>query len=248
MPVLIYEDRHYFYKLVAMENNARKEILLNIKEGLAKVTSLPYPDIDETQSLFTVSKESPDIDFAEKLVANGGCFEYCEEVSQFHKRLKELVVANKWTNVHCWNPTLTKYLQNQDFRNCRIGHVLDRAHAGLTTCESFVSDSGSIVMSSALSAGRALAVFPKVWLVVATIDQVCKNKAEALERLSQKYEEYPSAITFVTGPVQNRAISLKNYRVGMSPSQIYFFLIDKIGFEATFEETFEKPFEKNWKQ
>ncbi len=236
MPVLIYEDRHLFYNLVAMKNNARQEILLNIKDGLAKYTPMPFPNIDNSKPLFETSRESPDIDFAEKFVANGGCFEYCEEESHFFERLKALVALNRWTNVHCWNPLLTRYLQKRDFRNCRIGHVLDRAHAGLTTCESFISDSGSIVMSSALSAGRALAVFPKVWLVVATIDQVRKTKAEAMELLAEKYKEYPSSITLVTGPVQNRAISLKNYRVGMSPSQIYFFLIDKIGFEQTFEE------------
>jgi len=184
-----------------MNNNTREQILLNIKEGLGKTASIPFPDVDVEKPMFAPSLESPDIEFAEKFVAKGGGFEYCENLDQFHECLTSMVVENKWTNVHCWNPLLVRYLQKKDFRNCRIGHVLDRAHAGLTTCESFIADTGSIVMSSGLSAGRALSVFPKVWLVVATIDQVCKNKAEALKRIEEKYDEAPSAVTFITGPV-----------------------------------------------
>lgn len=71
---------------------------------------------------------------------------------------------------------------------------------GLTTCESLVAESGTIVVSAA-SSGRAASVLPPIHVVAATMDQLVPDLSEALARLRRKYpERLPSSATFVTGP------------------------------------------------
>jgi L-lactate dehydrogenase complex protein LldG len=71
---------------------------------------------------------------------------------------------------------------------------------GLTTCESLVAESGTIVVSAA-SSGRAASVLPPIHIVAATTDQLVPDLSEALARLRRKYAEgLPSSATFVTGP------------------------------------------------
>ncbi len=211
-----------------MVNDTRNIVLEKIRKGLAKKTAVPFSDLDMNNSAFNVSKESPDILFAEQFSENGGKFVYCDDFLQFYSYLQQLSDKKSWRNIHCWNKDLIEYFKKVGFRNCKIGHLLDRANAGLTVCEAIVGNNGSILISSAMEAGRNLAVFPKTWLVIATVDQVVSDFEEAKQKLESKYEQMPSMFSLISGPAQNRTISLQKNIGGICPEEIYVFFIDTI--------------------
>ncbi len=71
---------------------------------------------------------------------------------------------------------------------------------GVTTCESLVAESGTILVSAALS-GRAPSVLPPVHLVIATADQLVADLDTSMTRLRQRFpEQFPSTMSWITGP------------------------------------------------
>jgi L-lactate dehydrogenase complex protein LldG len=79
--------------------------------------------------------------------------------------------------------------------------ALEACDAGLTECESLVSQTGSACITSLSSGGRTLSVLPPHHIIVAREEQLVADLSAAYERLALKYEgRYPSFIGFVTGP------------------------------------------------
>jgi L-lactate dehydrogenase complex protein LldG len=71
---------------------------------------------------------------------------------------------------------------------------------GISPCESLVAESGSIVVSTALS-GRASTILPPVHLVVARPDQLVPDIETSMARLRERYgKQLPSSISWITGP------------------------------------------------
>ena len=80
-------------------------------------------------------------------------------------------------------------------------NTLESCDAGITSCESLVAQTGSILVSSATSGGRALSILPHVHVVVATIDQIVATLADALHAATAHREGHlPSMLSFITGP------------------------------------------------
>lgn len=213
-----------------MENTSRNIILAKIKAGNKKALPVPFPKAEKSAKpeFLKPIKDSPDISFVLQFKQNGGQFLYCESYADFFLKFKTMSQENSWQYIHCWHPQLTQYLQAQDFRQCKIGRRLDLAHAGIMTCEALVAQTGSIVMTSALPAGRSLATTPKVCLIVASVDQVVNNLEEANALISQKYEQKPTMMSIISGPAHSRAVTLKRYNAGICPNKIVLFLIDTI--------------------
>ncbi|MEI6255760.1 MAG: LUD domain-containing protein [Planctomycetota bacterium] len=59
-------------------------------------------------------------------------------------------------------------------------NTLESCDAGITSCETLVAQTGSILVSSATSGGRALSILPHVHVIVATVDQIVATLADAL--------------------------------------------------------------------
>jgi L-lactate dehydrogenase complex protein LldG len=79
--------------------------------------------------------------------------------------------------------------------------ALESCDAGLTECESLVAQTGSACVTTRSSGGRALSVLPPHHVVVARREQMVPDLAAAYERLAAKYgDDYPSFISFITGP------------------------------------------------
>ena len=75
------------------------------------------------------------------------------------------------------------------------------ADIGVTGCDCLVAQTGSIVVSTRASGGRALSVLPPVHLVIARRDQIAPDLAAAFTLLRQRYDgHWPSALSLVTGP------------------------------------------------
>jgi L-lactate dehydrogenase complex protein LldG len=78
---------------------------------------------------------------------------------------------------------------------------LESCDAAITECEALVAQTGSILISTQSSGGRALSVLPPHHLVLASRRQLIPDLAAAFSLLKQRYaESYPSFISFITGP------------------------------------------------
>ncbi len=80
-------------------------------------------------------------------------------------------------------------------------HQLEACDAGITACEAVVSQTGSILVSSATGGGRGLSILPPVHIVVAPVEAVVATIGDALHLIARRYAgRLPSLLSFVTGP------------------------------------------------
>ena len=79
---------------------------------------------------------------------------------------------------------------------------MESCDAGLTECEALIAQTGSVLVSSRASGGRALSVLPPHHVVVARASQMLGDLTQAFALLREKYgvDGYPSLLSFVTGP------------------------------------------------
>jgi len=78
---------------------------------------------------------------------------------------------------------------------------LEPCDAGLTECDALVAQTGSVVVTSRSSGGRALSVLPPHHVVLARREQMVAGLPEAFALVKAKYgADYPSMISFITGP------------------------------------------------
>ena len=80
-------------------------------------------------------------------------------------------------------------------------NVLESCDAGITSCETLVAQTGSILVSSRTCGGRAISILPHVHVVIATVDQVVGTLADGLHAAKQRHGGHlPSMLSFITGP------------------------------------------------
>lgn len=210
-----------------MPSDARKNILNRIRKALATPTPKPFPNVDTSESLYAATDEPLEVLFAQELLKVSGQFMYCESDGQFLNSLMELAQHQKWKYLYCWDKLLQEVFQELNFRNCRIGHNLSLAHAGLTRCEALIARTGSILLSSGQASGRTLSVFPPVHLVLAYTSQLVYNIDDGLSLMQKKYgDSLPSFITFATGPSRTADIEKTLVLGAHGPREVFVFLVE----------------------
>lgn len=79
--------------------------------------------------------------------------------------------------------------------------ALEACDLGITTCVALVAQTGSVLLTSRDSGGRALSVLPPHHLVVATADQMLPDLPATMAFVREKYgSDLPSLVTLHTGP------------------------------------------------
>ncbi len=86
-------------------------------------------------------------------------------------------------------------------------HALETCDVGITECDALIAQTGSVVVSSRRAGGRALSILPPHHVVLARRDQLVPDLPAAFELLQREYgDNYPSMISFITGPSRTRDI------------------------------------------
>ena len=79
--------------------------------------------------------------------------------------------------------------------------ALEACDAGITECDLLVAQTGSVCVTSTSAGGRVLSVLPPHHFVLARRSQIVTDLSEAYSTLATRYREnYPSMISFITGP------------------------------------------------
>jgi L-lactate dehydrogenase complex protein LldG len=134
-------------------------------------------------------------------------FHFLNSQIEAHAVLVKIRDAEGWKKIAAHTGTLT------DPAAATLGLLVLRAErgydvnemeacdAGLTECDALVAQTGTLIVTSRCSGGRALSVLPPHHVVLARRDQLVRDLGAGLALVQRKYApDYPSMISLVTGP------------------------------------------------
>jgi L-lactate dehydrogenase complex protein LldG len=120
---------------------------------------------------------------------------------------------SEWKNAEGWKLVASHRAPNLDAILPSIGlpilftedrpttNEIERADVGITLCDALIAQTGSILLTARSAGGRALSVLPPHHIVIAQESQLLPDLPAAFELLQRTYNgDYPSLITFITGP------------------------------------------------
>jgi L-lactate dehydrogenase complex protein LldG len=208
-------------------SSAKENILKKIRQALSESTPIPFPQSEGSASVFQPSQQDLEIEFAEQFAKLQGKFIFCVDHKELSGQLKALMAQQGWKSIFCKEEAIKETLRTNAF-DAFTSSDLAGCEAALTTCESLIARTGSIVLSSANASGRTVSVYAPVHICVAYTDQLLYDIRDGLIALKDKYhQQLPSLITFATGPSRTADIE-KTLVVGVhGPKQVYLFLIDR---------------------
>jgi L-lactate dehydrogenase complex protein LldG len=207
-------------------SSAKENILKKIRQALVDPTPVPFPQSEGNSSVYAPPTQENEIEFAENFGRISGRFVYCADINELTAQLKQLITAQSWAQVFCREPELLQILE-KPLQGLLIREDLPQADASITTCETLIARTGSILMSSAQDSGRTVSVYAPVHICIAYTSQLVYDIRDALVMLSAKYQDrIPSFITLATGPSRTADIE-KTLVVGVhGPKDVYVFLVD----------------------
>ena len=210
-----------------MKISPSKENILNkIRKALSQSTPLPFPQSEGNNSVFKSSSQELEVEFAEQFIALQGRFIFCVNRQELAFQFNSLIKKQSWEKVFCAEPKLLDLIGSQSPDRFTSDDLAD-CDVSVTSCESLVARTGSIVMSAAQAMGRTASVYAPVHICIGFTSQLVYDVKDALLLAKEKYKDkLPSLITFATGPSRTADIE-KTLVVGVhGPKEVYCFLVD----------------------
>jgi len=211
-----------------MEDSTTKEkILKKVRNALISKRENPFQDINFKSSVFKELEDVPEVVFASELNENGGTFVYCENEKDFVENIKFLASQRKWQSYFSVDEKIIGLLQSEGVNVEHTEEKFNDQIAGITRCDFLIGRFGSIMVSSALSSGRRMFVFPEVHIVFAYTSQVVAELKDALKGMKKKYpDRLPSQITVISGPSRTADIEKTLVMGAHGPKELIVFVID----------------------
>ena len=160
---------------------------------------------------------------------HGGVFVYLESEAEFADCLKQLAPENGWEPLWCTSPEMQRLLSKYG-----ISYTESKARepkqklVSLTGCECLVAQTGSIVLSDALTQSREAYALPDILLVYATTDQIVPGMRTAFQTVKRKYaKNKPSQMAVITGPSRSTDIEQTLVIGANGIRQVAVFLVDE---------------------
>jgi L-lactate dehydrogenase complex protein LldG len=209
-------------------SSSKEVILKKIREALSESTPFPFPLSDGSNSLYIPQQKELEVQFAEEFIKLQGKFSFCLNSEELCLQLIALFTEKNWTKIFCAEPALKQLISYGKFENLYSTPLVD-CDASITTCESLVARTGSVVLSAASLSGRTVSVYAPVHICVAFTRQLVYDIKDALQQVKEKYQQnIPSLISFATGPSRTADIE-KTLVTGVhGPKEVYVFLVDQI--------------------
>jgi L-lactate dehydrogenase complex protein LldG len=208
-------------------SQAKENIFKKIRQALTNSTPLPFPQSEGNNTVFQVSQQELEIEFAEKFTNLLGKFIFCVNHEELASQLNALADHNNFKNIFCREEKLKSVLSKNNYSNFSSTD-LGECDAAITSCELLIARTGSIVMSSAQASGRTVSVYAPIHICIAYTNQLVYDIKDGLSLLKEKFQNnLPSLITFATGPSRTADIE-KSLVVGVhGPKEVYVFLVDE---------------------
>ncbi len=209
------------------ESTSREKVLKKVRDALIEKTEPPFAIVDQESPVYRAMTEPLDVTFAEALVKMAGKFVYCESIDEFLGTLKSFILEKDWPLLFCYDPEIQFLLKDGGVPfSSEPGNILE-AKLGITRCEYLIARLGTVMVSSRLSPGRKISIYPDIHLVLAYTSQLVPDLKNALQNLKKKYrDQYPSMVSLVTGPSRTADIEKTLVMGAHGPKEIYVFLVD----------------------
>jgi len=208
------------------QQQSRESILNKIRQALKQSVPVPFPQTDDTGSVFTPLQQDIEVEFAENFTRLQGRFSFAGSHEEVVAQLQTLIQVRGWQAIYCREEALIGTLQQHGFTQT---YTTDLANcdAAITTCEQLIARTGSIVMSAAQQSGRTVSVYAPVHICIAYTSQLVYDIGDALKNVQLKYPQLPSLITLATGPSRTADIE-KTLVVGVhGPKEVFCFLVQE---------------------
>ncbi|MEQ1553147.1 MAG: LUD domain-containing protein [Ferruginibacter sp.] len=208
-----------------MATTAKENILNRIKEALLNPVPLPFTDSNADADIFVKNNDDNIVLFSEEFTKLQGKFLFCISEQEFQEKLAALILENNWQKIFCIEDKINNFLKNilvENYTN------LSSCDVSITGCESLVARTGTMVLSAAQQSGRTTSVYAPIHICVAYTSQMIYDVKDALASLTDKYQtiNFPSFITFASGPSRTADIE-KTLVTGVhGPKEVYCFLVE----------------------
>ena len=134
-------------------------------------------------------------------------FHLVRDTDELKKKLSALRDAEGWWKVAAHNGELSGVFAgvlNLPILFTDDGfdkNELEACSVGITECDALVAQTGTVVLTSKTAGGRALSCLPPHHVVIARCSQLVADLPAAFELIKQRHgPNYPSMISFITGP------------------------------------------------
>jgi len=121
--------------------------------------------------------------------------------------LLKISTAGKWSRVASHGGELTDFACKSlglpvTLTDCGYDvQEMETCDAGITECDALIAQTGGVAVTNRSAGGRALSVLPPHHVVIARREQLVADLPATFELLQKKYApDYPSMISFITGP------------------------------------------------
>jgi L-lactate dehydrogenase complex protein LldG len=204
------------------EMTERENILARVREALKmpaplpgshdgiRASSLPQPPVaGARQWLPAVGKDFNDwVElFGKNAVDLKADFQMLNSAEEMRRALIRLRDAGGWKRAACHSGMLPDAIcPIMDIPLLRTDrpydvHALEACDVGISECDALIAQTGSVLVTSRSAGGRALSVLPPHHVVLARRDQLVPDLPAAFDLVKKKYaDNYPSMISFITGP------------------------------------------------
>jgi L-lactate dehydrogenase complex protein LldG len=206
-----------------MSASARTNILNKIKKALEQPTPLPFPESVGVENPYQPAQQELALEFAEQFTNLQGKFILSANRNELAEQFYTLCHQNQWTMVYCAEDDIKQQLQQwQWFED------ISRCEVAVTSCETLVARTGSMVLSSTAN-GRVPSVYAPIHICIAYTSQLVYDLSEAIQGLEKKYTtSFPSMFSLATGPSRTADIE-KTLVVGVhGPKEVYCFLVEDL--------------------
>ena len=209
------------------ESTSREKVLKMIRDALIEKTEPPYPILDQDSPVYAPLTEPFDVTFAQELVKVCGKFVYCESEDEFLSTIQSFILEKDWPIIHCSDEHVQLVLRKGGIPFEQDQAKIVDARLGITRCEFLVARLGTVMVSSRLSPGRKISVYPEIHLVLGYTSQLVPDLKQALQGLRKKYaDDYPSVVSFITGPSRTADIEKTLVLGAHGPKELFVFLVE----------------------
>lgn len=187
------------------------------------------PSVKEKHTAPQLSVEDLDIMFAEKFVAKGGKFLFCETLAQAVNEIKLLAEELHWVHAYCWENEVKDMFHDYDFQRGAIGFTLETSNATVCLCDTLIAENGTLLLNPKQASRRRLPGFPKTQVYIAQATQAVYSLSQALEIFNLHNKgELPSVLDLTDKSKGNFYYEDQLVLKADGPSDIYLILVDEV--------------------
>ena len=105
-------------------------------------------------------------------------------------------------------------------------HELEQCDVGISECDALIAQTGTVLVTSKTAGGRALSCLPPHHVVIARREQMVSDLPAAFALIKAKHgANYPSMISFITGPSRTGDIARILVLGAHGPKQLTIFCL-----------------------